>query len=278
VRVAYLVMSYVGPVERLVATLRQGSPDALIAVHHDPRIRELGEVDALRLPPRPIAWGHGSQLLAVLHALQAIRDLADWFVLLSGQDYPVRPLAAIEAGLHGADAFIQAAPVAPLTWRRGQADEFARRYRMRWRPVGARTAGLAARADPLAHVRTLPGGTYLGLRAKPPLPPFHGSDWCALSRRAVDAVLAAPQPVLDHFLHTIVPTEAFLQTVLANSTLVVHPDNRRFARFERDSPNPRVLTEADLDAVLASGADFARKFDDPAVLDAIDRRLTSSPR
>ena len=277
-RVAYLVMSYVGPVERLVATLRAGSPDAVIAVHHDPRVLPLGEVDAIRIEPRPIAWGHGSQLLAVLHGLRELRDRADWFVLLSGQDYPVRPLAEIEAGLRGADAFIQIAPVAPLTWRRGRADEFARRYRMRWRPASTHVTTLAARADPLAHVRTLPHGTYLGLRAAPPLPPFHGSDWFTLSRRAVDAVLAAPRDVLDHFLHTIVPTEAFVHTVLADSGLRVNPDNRRYVRFEPNSPNPRVLTRDDLDAALASGADFARKFDDPAVLDEIDRRLTSSPR
>jgi hypothetical protein len=165
-----------------------------------------------------------------------------------------------------------------LTWRRGEADEFARRYRMRWRPVSERRARLAAKADPLAHVRTLPSGTYLGLRAQPPLPPFHGSDWFALSRRAVEIVLDAPRAVLDHFAHTIVPTEAFVPTVLANSTLRLHDDNRRYVRFEPGSPNPRTLTLDDLDAAFASGADFARKFDDPAVLDALDRRLTSTPR
>ena len=160
-RVAYLVMSYLGPVERLVATLRAGSPDAVIAVHHDPRVRSLGEVDAIRIEPRPIAWGHGSQLLAVLHGLRVLRDRADWFVLLSGQDYPVRSLAEIEAGLHGADAFIQLAPVAPLSWRRGRADEFARRYRMRWRPASnarhhTRRQGRPARARAHAPPRHVP--------------------------------------------------------------------------------------------------------------------------
>jgi hypothetical protein len=91
-------------------------------------------------------------------------------------------------------------------------------------------------------------------------------------------VLAAPNELLDHFLHTIVPTEAFVHTVLADSGLRLSPDNRRYVRFEANSPNPCVLTRDDLDAALASGADFARKFDDPAVLDEIDRRLTSSPR
>lgn len=275
--VAYLIISYAGQVERLVATLRAGSPDAVIAVHHDPRLRPLGEVDALRLGPWPIEWGHGSQLAAILRCLRELRERADfdWLVMLSGQDYPVRPVQDIEASFRGADAFIETHPVAPRSWRRGRSDEFARRYRYRWRPVSPRVATLVARADPLAHMRRLPSGTYIGVPARPPLRPYRGSDWFTLSRIAVDTVLAADP---EYFLHTLVPTEAFVQTVLANSRLLLHGDYRRFTRFDPGSANPRVLTLADVDVAVTSGADFARKFDDPAVLDEIDRRLTSAPR
>ena len=275
--VAYLILSYTPHVDRLVAALRAGSPDAVIAVHHDDRRCPLPAVDALRIEPRPIEWGHGSQLAAVLRCLRWLRERADfdWLVLLSGQDYPVKPVAEIEAGLYGVDAFIDARPVASRSWRRSGTDEFAVRYRHRWRPVSPRLAALAARAAPLARVRTLPSGSYVGLPAQPPLPPYRGSDWFSLSRTAVDVVLAADP---DHFLHTIVPTEAFVHTVLANSPLRLYGDHRRFATFEDDSANPRVLGFGDLDAALASGADFARKFDDPAVLDEIDRRLASAPR
>jgi hypothetical protein len=278
--VAYLVLSYVHPelVGRLVSTLRAGSPDAVIAVHHDDRRCALGDVDALRIePPAPIEWGHGSQLAAVLRALRWVRERADfdWLVLLSGQDYPIRPVAEIEASLAAAevDAFIQTAPVAPLRLPRRGVDEFARRYRYRWRPLPERLVATVARADPLVQVRRLPSGAYAGFPARPPLEPFHGSDWFTLSRRAVDAVLGAPPAVADHFLHTIVPTEAFVHTVLANSGLRLSGDNRRYAAFAGGAANPCVLGRADLDAVLGSGGDFARKFDDLAVLDEIDRRV-----
>jgi hypothetical protein len=269
--VAYLILSYTHPelVERLVARLHGG----LVVVQHDDRATSLGEVDALRIPPVPIEWGHGSQLAAVLRALRWVRERAefDWLVLLSGQDYPVRPIATIEAELAAApfDAFIRHAPVAPLRLRRGAVDEFARRYAYRWRP--ARSARLA-RLDPLVQVRTLPSGTYAGFPARPPLPVFHGSDWFSLSRRAVDVVLAAPDAVVDHFLHTIIPTEAFVHTVLANASLRLANDHRRYAVFDPPaSPSPRVFGLEDVDEVLASGADFARKFADVRVLDAIDR-------
>jgi hypothetical protein len=183
-------------------------------------------------------------------------------------------VAEIEASLAAAevDAFIQTAPVAPLRLRRGRVDEFARRYRYRWRPLPQRLAAPVAQADPFVQVRRLPSGAYAGFPARPPLEPFHGSDWFTLSRRAVDAVLGAPRAVAEHFLHTIVPTEAFVHTVLANSALRLSGDNRRYAAFAADAANPSVLGAADLDAVLGSGGDFARKFADLAVLDEIDRR------
>jgi hypothetical protein len=273
--VAYLILSYTRPelVERLVARLRGG----VVAVHHDDRRSTLGDVDALRVPATPIEWGHGSQLAAVLRAIDWVRERADfdWLVLLSGQDYPIRPVAEIEAGLAAAevDAFIQTAPVAPLRLRRGEVEEFTRRYRYRWRPVSERLVAPLARAAPLVQVRRLPSGAYAGFPARAPLEPFHGSDWFTLSRRAVDAVLGAPPAVTDHFLHTIVPTEAYVHTVLAHSGLRLSNDNRRFAAFTGEAANPRVLGVTDLDAVLASGGDFARKFDDLTVLDELDRRV-----
>jgi hypothetical protein len=277
--VAYLIMSYTHPelVQRLVARLRADSPGATIAVHHDSRRCALGPLDALRIePPSPIEWGHGSQLAAVLRCLRWVHEHSpfDWLVLLSGQDYPIRRVAEIETELAAAeeDAFILTAPVPPLRLRRGAVDEFARRYRYRWRRVPARLGGLIARADPVLQVRSLPSGTYAGLPWRPPLAPFHGSDWFTLSRRAVEAVLAAPA---THFMRTIIPTEAFVHTVLANDRrFSLRNDHRRYARFDPPgSANPRVLGLADVDAAIATGGHFARKFEDARVLDAIDRRV-----
>ncbi|WP_028062480.1 beta-1,6-N-acetylglucosaminyltransferase [Solirubrobacter soli] len=272
--IAYLVMSYTHPelVRRLVARLQGG----VVAVHHDDRRSTLGDVDALLIPPRPIEWGHGSQLAAILRCLDWLRSYEwDWLVLLSGQDYPVRPVPEIEVSLLATDvdAFIRFRPVPPRVLRRGAVDEFARRYAYRWRKLKGPDP-FRFRLDPLVQVRTLPSGTYVGLPARPPLPVFHGSDWFSLSRRAVDTVLAAPEEVVDHFLHTIIPTEAFVHTVLANSGLRLANDHRRYAVFDPpSSPSPRVFGLADVGEVLASGADFARKFEDERVLDEIDRRI-----
>jgi Core-2/I-Branching enzyme len=281
--VAYVILSYRSPemLARLVRTLRAGSPEATIAVHHDARRCAAPRLPAAQFiaPAWTVEWGHGSQLAAVLRCLRwaLARSDFDWLVLLSGQDYPVRPLPAIEADLARTelDAFVETLPVGPLRLRRGRVDEFARRYHYRWGRVPGRLARTVARADPLVQVRTLPSGAHAGVPAPLRVPAHHGSDWFTLSRRAVEAVVSAPPALERRFLRTIVPTEAFAQTVLANRPdLRLAGDNRRHAVFERPgSPSPRVLGLTDVDRALASGADFARKFDDVAVLDAIDRRV-----
>jgi hypothetical protein len=73
----------------------------------------------------------------------------------------------------------------------------------------------------------------------------------------------------------MIPTESLFQTALANdSSLELSGDYRRYVAFE--GAHPRVLRVGDLEAMLASRGDFARKFDptiDRRVLDELDRRV-----
>jgi hypothetical protein len=89
--------------------------------------------------------------------------------------------------------------------------------------------------------------------------------------------------LMRHYRRTIVPSESFFATVLMNDPeLRVSSDDRRFVSFAPGAAHPDVLTEADLDRLMASGAHFARKFDaeaDAAVLDRLDElRLSRRPR
>ena len=85
---------------------------------------------------------------------------------------------------------------------------------------------------------------------------------------------------MRYYRLTIVPSESFFATALMNDRgLQVAHDDRRFVSFTPGSPSPEVLTEADLDRVRASGAEFARKFDaavDGAVLDRLDELRRSA--
>ena len=113
----YLVTSYRNPEQlfRLLERLRRSSPDARLIVSHD---RKSAPLDPGRLAdtgatchrtPQPVTWGDGSYLTSVL-AVMATLELADddWLTVLSGQDYPLRPLADYEAHLAtcAADALV----------------------------------------------------------------------------------------------------------------------------------------------------------------------------
>jgi hypothetical protein len=264
-------------------------------IHHDERrsrldegaLARLGGVERVR-PPMAVEWGDGSQLDLHLrcYAWLLARVEFDWVVLLSGQDYPIRPLAEIERDLGAApfDGFVTSEPVAPPPWSRTAAPEFSRRYFYRYRPIPAprprlRRAITAAR--PLLALREMPSGAMLGRRARTPFsaafPCRRGPDWLTLSRRAVatlDAAARSRPGLVRHYRRTLVPTESFAHTVLAATPgLRLSADTRRFSVWTPGAHRPAVLRLADLDRILASGADFARKFDvtvDAAVLDALD--------
>jgi len=302
-RTTYLIASHTLPEQalRLASILRRGSPAAPIVVHHDPRRSSVDRAGLTRLgvqlvePPSPGDWGEISLLVTVLRCLRWCLERTDfeWLVLLSGQDYPVRPVAEIERSLADAevDGFIETWPCQRPRLR-DPVDEFAGRYFFRWRRTGSSTLASLARSAPgrgrLVGARTLPNGTWIGTRrVRSPfgadLVCHRGSDWFTLSRTAVRAVQAFVEErpeVLGYYRRTLHPTESFIQTVLANDpSLPLSRDYRRFTLW--DGPNatgPRILRLGDLEAMLASGCDFARKFDptvDRAVLDQLDRRVHS---
>lgn len=299
--IAYLITSHRLPRQllRLASVLRSGSPGSQIVIHHDSRSCrvERAPLEALGAavidPPSPVEWGQVSHLTMLLRCFSWLLEHTrfDWMVLLSGQDYPIRPVPDIERRLAtaGVDAFIEAQPCPPPSGR--EADEFALRYHFQWRQAPhwatGRLAQAAARRSGLFRVRSLPrSGSWVGVRASasPFSPSFvchRGSDWFSLSRDAVVALgrFSVERPdVLDYYRRTLIPTESFVQTVLANDpSLRLSASPNRYSIW--DEPNmtaPRVLRSSDLDTLIGSGMDFARKFDedvDRDVLDVLDRRV-----
>jgi len=307
--VAYIVLTNhkSGQLLRLTRALRSGSPRAAIFMHWDakagaPPGPELAELDVMLIEPRvPVYWGDDSMVRAMLHSLTYARNRADfrYIAILSGQDYPLRPLAAIERDLlgGGVDAFMEA----------DRDHEYSHRYLYRyWRlprcpytyrvpaPIRHTINGLRKglnRLQPFLRIEMSPckQPSRLGIRWPVPFGPrfpcYFGSDWFTLSRRATDYLLsfAAQRPnVMKHYAHTLIPSESFFATVLANADglSVVLDDNRRFILWPNDhAAHPVTLTMAHFDAMATSGKGFCRKFDmdqDSAVLDALDRHLSST--
>jgi hypothetical protein len=300
VKLAFLVVSHHNPAQvvRLVRTLGEG-PAAEVVVRHDQRRSRLA-ADAveqaggrLLRDELDVEWGGWSQLRMLLAALEHVAAELDpdWLMVLSGQDYPLRPLAQVEERLasSGHDAHLGhpwqldtgALPPPP-------AEEFFLRYAyfhlrapgLPWFPRRLRRA---------VYFRDRP--RRLGIRR--PRLPFRGglrcwvsSDWPTLNRRALGAVLRTAREargVMRTYRRSVAPAESFFATALMNDpALRISGDDRRFARFQPGAPSPDVLTSADLGELEASGAEFARKFDagvDAGILDRLDElRRSRSPR
>ena len=102
----------------------------------------------------------------------------------------------------------------------------------------------------------------------------------SLSARAVEAIISCPRRVSSFFHHVPNADEAYFHTVLRNATgLSFAPGDARCIHWTQGEAHPEVLTAADLDGMVASGAHFGRKFDelvDSSVLDRLDV-LSRSP-
>jgi hypothetical protein len=296
VRIAYLVLSHRNPeqVLRLVSVLNEG-PSAEVLVRHDPRRSTLDERALERLGASALHddvdfdWGGWSQLQMLLACLEGAASLdPDWTLVLSGQDYPLRPLAAIEDGLANSeyDAMLGHAWELETDKPPGPpADEFFLRCAYRHYPAPGLLPRLPGTLRPLAYRRELP--RQIGLRRirlpfREGFRCFVSADWLTLNRRALRTVLDAANDrrLMRFFRRVAIPSESFFATVLLNDgSLRVAGHNRRFVSFEAPlTPHPETLTMADLDRLLASECDFARKFDadgDADVLDALDQRRRS---
>jgi core-2/I-Branching enzyme len=234
--------------------------------------RELGLAPNVRLlPRRRVQWAAFSQVEAVLDGVKALLDWPEelaYGVLLTGQDYPLRPPEVIERELEQADGR------SFMTYRPSTGRFLKRLTRRHWhRTVLGRKLRLPNRLVPIMVRRSLPEG----------LRPYHGSGhWC-LSRKCLDYVASRDPEEIELFRWASSPDEALFQTILINSPLspTIVNDDLRYVDWSEGGASPRVLTTYDLDRMLASHCLFARKFDprvDAEVIDALDASIDARTR
>lgn len=308
----YLLISHTnGPqVKRFAEAILGSSPAGVVVVLHavDGEAPDLaphvaaGRAHVVPYGP-PVRWGDFSLTAKVLYGMQWVREhtAMDWLVLLSGQDYLLRPLPALEASLAATevDAFLSGAPIAGgrpcgpvdcnLLQQPGPSCRRCERlYLYQYRPVpqGGLVGRLLRRATswaaatsaelPLLRLQAMPAqaGSQLvmmGIRAQ--RSPFNegfqcakGSLWFTASARAVATILDfcdTRADVLAYYRRTILPDESLFLTVWNNTPgLKVAPDSERFVNWlDVRSPSPAAIRAEDVERVVASGASFARKFD-----------------
>lgn len=202
---------------------------------------------------------------ATLDGMRFFRDLdLDYFINMSGQCYPLKPISLVEKQLSDGLSHIEFSPIPGwgLKGENGGLD----RINYRWFNLRGRTIRI-----PRIH-RSLPEN----------MKPYGGSQWLCLSKTHMDYIvdyLASHPNVLKFFEHSKIPDEMVFQTVLMNSTFAGQVLNRLewYVDWrEAIDGRPAILTVNHIPDMLACGRLFARKFEDEQLFRVIEARNSPS--
>jgi len=204
---------------------------------------------------------------------RAVADDCSYVLVISGEDFPLRPVAEIVEFTHANQerSFVETYALPHPAWPLGgrERTDFytctlaGSRYTCI--PRGEDTSSMSAAR------RALNWGLRLRFMFKPPrrfppyLRPFGGPQWLNLSREAATHVLEFVKrhpDYRDYHVHTACPDEMFIQSILLGTGFAdrhdVIADDLRFLRW-LGGDHPRTLDMQDLPALRDSDDLFARK-------------------
>jgi len=300
-KIGYVISAYKDPAQLVRLVTRLATGDAAFYIHIDKKtepaivhqmragLSHLGSVHFLE--PHVchyLGFGHVEASLKGIRCMLAGGAAPDYAVLLTGQDYPIKPVEHIDGFFrqaHGRSYMNHVAMSDPIV---GQVWRDALERFNHWHIQGRRRAYYLppdqVHLRPLLSLTNGPVGYALKhlLPPRKPLagfPAYGGSGYWNLSRTCVEYVddfVRTHPAFIRYFRFTRIPDEHFFQTLLCNSPLAetLVDDSLRYIDWTGcTGSSPRTLGSGDLERILASPALFARKFDssvDTAVLDGID--------
>jgi len=286
-RIAHLITVHKNPaqVERLLIALAH--EDADFYLHVDKNVDAqpfayLTQLPRVRLTRTRVAvrWASYRFTDALLQCTREILNSGrpyDFINLLSGQDYPLKPIDEIHRffARHVGSSFMSFEREGSLWWShaRSRIEQYHSTYyqfKGQYRLQGLVNKLLPKRQFPLPY--TLYGGP--------------DGSWWTLSHACATYLVEFMDghPGLRRFCRFTWGSDEFLPaTVLLNSPLRdrIINNNYRYIDWSAGGANPRLLTIEDAPRLAQSGQLFARKFDatvDASILDELDqKRLQTSP-
>ncbi len=307
-RIGFVIVSHDNPAQllRLIRRLIMLYDNPIIVCHHDFSKCSLEEYDfpkevSFVRPHIETKWGDLSVYRAFLAALCSMYERADspdWFVLLSGTDYPVRPAQRVlnQLSCGGFDAYMDYQLVEhPWTPDPSVMYEPHAFHSASWVPLAYdRYVAIGLWVPGYSWKRRKPIKIPVGvIRSKLLVAPFNpfsrtlkcyaGPAWYTGNRRAAERLLAQSsenRALLLHYSKRFIPDESLSQTILCNQPdLKISKDSLRYIDWSLGGHHPKTLGMEDVPRILASGAHFARKFDlakNPEVFDAIDAAVDAA--
>lgn len=314
--VVYFMQTHTRPaqVARLVRVITEGNPDAIVLISHDKSgqtldvngLQALGNVHVLLHRGGYGDFSHVDRYFAAVDWLEENGIDYNWLENLSGQDYPLRPIAEIEARLDATrfDGLIQYTAVFPervppeadhgdTKFQLAPPFDAAMRYDYRHWRIGKATDLKYRVMYPFMAINLMQPWVRLsnsyavvGVRRNDTVfgPGFYcygGSFFCTLRARTVRYIreYARAHPDVVSFFRTVMaPEETFFHSVLVNSgRFNLTTEYKRYIDWSvRDHTHPKTLDTEDVSAMLSSGAHWGRKLDlskDPRLFDLLDQRV-----
>lgn len=215
-KVCYLILAHnnFGHLNRLIHSLDDEYADSFY-IHMDEKVTEEYVIINNKATVIPshynINWG-GFRMVEATTALMryAMENSpnADYYILISGVDYPIRPKAYLQELLSTGKEYIDMAPLPvpdkPIERYEYYYFEYNRRNIKFWNPLFLMEVLMKK----------------LKIKRKMPFQIYAGTQWFALSKKCVEYILHTlntDSRYVDFFRHSLVPDEAFFQTIIGNS-------------------------------------------------------------
>lgn len=218
----------------------------------------------------PVYWGSYNQILATYHLMKtACMDNNDYYLLISGQDFPIKSNSHIInfIEINQDKDFIEYERLPKKDWHDGGLE----RVLYFWENRDER--GLLSFF--FRHLRKYQRSISI-LERKMDCPFFGGANWFNLSKATMHKVVnfVDNNHYLARFKHTRCADEIWLQTLLMSKlhmTSIIN-DHLRYVDWNSGPEYPRILRSSDAKMINGSSALFARKFDlevDAEIIDAL---------
>jgi hypothetical protein len=282
-KIAFLVLVHKAPeyVERLARVLESDGDQ--IFIHVDKAV----DISSFQIHLSPlkrsthllsrryaIAWGGFSMIRATNALIEAAvcRGTFDYFCLLSGQCFPIRPLSWLKQVLAEGLDYINCQPMPQPS---------KPMVRLERRMVNVKVTGLGPRGKRIAEqlLNLIPVQKFQTTFG---LAPHAGSQWWCLKRETIEHVrnYRLRHPAYDRFMKwTHIPDEMYYQTLVANGQAPERITGSLTASvWIQGKESPEVITRSNLSGLLRQKVFLARKFqtDDFSLLDELESTSLSA--
>ncbi|MDF2552762.1 MAG: glycosyl transferase [Chryseobacterium sp.] len=198
-----------------------------------------------------VVWGGYSMVQAELDGMKYLLDMnAEWdyFINLSGQDYPLKSQKIIKNFLskNNGKSYIKIAN------QEKARPETMNRIENYFEESEGKISDKTHKRDFMKNII-----------------PYIGGQWMILTRDCCEFIINSTEvkKFEDYYLNTLIPDESFFQTVLMNTSFIgtLVDDDKRAIIWIPDGDiklRPKTFTKADLEFLQKGNHLFARKFDD----------------